>query len=441
MNLAVIGTGYVGLVTGTCFAETGNNVTCVDIDVKKVEKLRNGEITIYEPGLEILFERNTKQGRLKFTTDLKEAVDAAQIIFLALPTPPGEDGSADLSYIMGVAKQLSLLIKDYKVIIDKSTVPVGTAEKVHAIIAEHASENLFDVVSNPEFLREGVAVEDFLKPDRVVIGTNSERARKIMKQLYEPFVRQGNPIYFMDERSAEMTKYAANSYLATRISFMNEIANLCERVGANVDMVRMGMGSDSRIGKRFLFPGVGYGGSCFPKDVQALAKTANDFDYDFTILNAVMGVNDKQRYTLADKIKAYFGDTLSGRTIGIWGLAFKPNTDDIREAPALYTIEALLEAGATVKAFDPEAMENIQRYFGDRIELCKDQYEVLINADALAIITEWSVFRTPSFQVMKELMKSEIIFDGRNLYDLEVIAELGFHYHSIGRETVGKKPV
>ncbi|WP_421796997.1 UDP-glucose dehydrogenase family protein [Haliscomenobacter sp.] len=441
MNLAVIGTGYVGLVTGTCFAETGNNVTCVDIDVNKVEKLRNGEITIYEPGLEILFERNTKQGRLKFTTDLKEAVDAAQIIFLALPTPPGEDGSADLSYIMGVAKQLSLLIKDYKVVIDKSTVPVGTAEKVHAIIAEHASEDLFDVVSNPEFLREGVAVEDFLKPDRVVIGTNSERARKIMKQLYEPFVRQGNPIYFMDERSAEMTKYAANSYLATRISFMNEIANLCEKVGANVDMVRMGMGSDSRIGKRFLFPGVGYGGSCFPKDVQALAKTASDFDYDFNILNAVMGVNDKQRYTLADKIKAYFGDTLSGRTIGIWGLAFKPNTDDIREAPALYTIEALLEAGATVKAFDPEAMENIQRYFGNRIELCKDQYEVLINADALAIITEWSVFRTPSFQVMKELMKSEIIFDGRNLYDLEVIADHGFHYHSIGRETVGKKPV
>ena len=440
MNLAVIGTGYVGLVTGTCFAETGNNVTCVDIDVNKVEKLRNGEITIYEPGLEILFERNTKQGRLKFTTDLKEAVDAAQIIFLALPTPPGEDGSADLSYIMGVAKQLSLLIKDYKVIIDKSTVPVGTAEKVHAIIAEHASENLFDVVSNPEFLREGVAVEDFLKPDRVVIGTNSERARKIMKQLYEPFVRQGNPIYFMDERSAEMTKYAANSYLATRISFMNEIANLCERVGANVDMVRMGMGSDSRIGKRFLFPGVGYGGSCFPKDVQALAKTANDFAYDFNILNAVMGVNDRQRYTLADKIKAYFGDKLSGRTIGIWGLAFKPNTDDIREAPALYTIESLLEAGATVKAFDPEAMENIQRYFGNRIELCKDQYEVLINADALAIITEWSVFRTPSFQVMKELMKSEIIFDGRNLYDLEVMAEIGFHYHSIGRETVGKKP-
>jgi UDPglucose 6-dehydrogenase len=441
MNLAVIGTGYVGLVTGTCFAETGNNVICVDIDVNKVEKLRNGEITIYEPGLENLFERNTKQGRLKFTTDLKEAVDAAQIIFLALPTPPGEDGSADLSYIMGVAKQLSLLIKDYKVIIDKSTVPVGTAEKVHAIIAEHASENLFDVVSNPEFLREGVAVEDFLKPDRVVIGTNSERARKIMKQLYEPFVRQGNPIYFMDERSAEMTKYAANSYLATRISFMNEIANLCERVGANVDMVRMGMGSDSRIGKRFLFPGVGYGGSCFPKDVQALAKTANDFAYDFNILNAVMGVNDKQRYTLADKIKAYFGDTLSGRTIGIWGLAFKPNTDDIREAPALYTIEALLEAGASVKAFDPEAMENIQRYFGDRIELCKDQYEVLINADALAIITEWSVFRTPSFQVMKELMKNEIIFDGRNLYDLELMADHGFHYHSIGRETVGKKPV
>lgn len=440
MNLAVIGTGYVGLVTGTCFAETGNNVTCVDIDVKKVEKLRNGEITIFEPGLDLLFERNTKQGRLKFTTELKEAVEAAQIIFLALPTPPGEDGSADLSYIMGVAEQLSHLIKDYKIIIDKSTVPVGTAEKVHAIIAENTSETLFDVVSNPEFLREGVAVEDFMKPDRVVIGTNAERARKIMKQLYEPFVRQGNPIYFMDERSAEMTKYAANSYLATRISFMNEIANLCEKVGANVDMVRMGMGSDSRIGKRFLFPGVGYGGSCFPKDVQALAKTATDFTYDFRILSAVMGVNDRQRYTLADKIKAYFGEDLSGRTIGIWGLAFKPNTDDIREAPALYTIEALLDAGAIIKAFDPEAMENIHRYFGDRIELCKDQYEVLINADALAIITEWSVFRTPSFHVMKELMKHDVIFDGRNLYDLEAMVDHGFHYHSIGRESVGKKP-
>lgn len=441
MNLAVIGTGYVGLVTGTCFAETGNNVICVDIDVSKVEKLRKGEITIFEPGLDVLFERNSKQGRLQFTTDLKEAIERAQIIFLALPTPPGEDGSADLSYIMGVAEQLSHLITDYKIIVDKSTVPVGTAEKVHAVIAKNTSETLFDVVSNPEFLREGVAVEDFLKPDRVVIGTNSEKARKLMKQLYEPFVRQGNPIYFMDERSAEMTKYAANSYLATRISFMNEIANLCEKVGANVDMVRIGMGSDSRIGKRFLFPGVGYGGSCFPKDVQALAKTARDFTYDFRILNAVMGVNDKQRYTLADKIKAYYGDDLSGRSIGIWGLAFKPNTDDIREAPALYTIETLLDAGATVKAFDPEAMDNIRRYFGDRIELCKDQYEVLINADALAIVTEWSVFRTPSFQVMKELMKHDVIFDGRNLYDLDAMAEHGFHYHSIGRESVGKKPL
>jgi UDPglucose 6-dehydrogenase len=440
MNLAVIGTGYVGLVTGTCFAETGNNVICVDIDVNKVERLRKGEITIFEPGLETLFERNSRQGRLKFTTDIKEAVDSAQIIFLALPTPPGGDGSADLSYIMGVAKQLSHLITEYKVIIDKSTVPVGTAEKVHAIISENVSDTLFDVVSNPEFLREGVAVEDFLKPDRVVIGTDSERARKLMKQLYEPFVRQGNPIYFMDERSAEMTKYAANSYLATRISFMNEIANLCEKVGANVDMVRMGMGSDSRIGKRFLFPGIGYGGSCFPKDVQALARTAADTGYDFRILNAVMGINDKQRYILADKIKAYFGDDLSGRTIGVWGLAFKPNTDDIREAPALYIIETLLAAGATIKAFDPEAMDNIKKYFGDRIQLCQDQYEALINADALAIVTEWSVFRTPSFQVMKELMKHDVIFDGRNLYDLEAIADHGFLYHSIGRETVGNKP-
>jgi UDPglucose 6-dehydrogenase len=440
MKISIVGAGYVGLVTGGCFADLGHQVLCIDSDAEKVATLNAAGLPIYEPGLQELMARNRAEGRIHFTTDMAQAVEHGEVIFIAVGTPSKEDGSADLSYIMGVAKQLSHLIKDYKIIIDKSTVPVGTAEKVHAIIAENTSETLFDVVSNPEFLREGVAVEDFMKPDRVVIGTNSERARKVMKQLYEPFVRQGNPIYFMDERSAEMTKYAANSYLATRISFMNEIANLCEKVGANVDMVRMGMGSDSRIGKRFLFPGVGYGGSCFPKDVQALARTATDFTYDFRILSAVMGVNDRQRYTLAEKIKAYFGEDLSGRTIGIWGLAFKPNTDDIREAPALYTIESLLDAGATIKAFDPEAMENIHRYFGDRIELCKDQYEVLINADALAIITEWSVFRTPSFQVMKELMKHDVIFDGRNLYDLEAIADHGFHYHSIGRESVGKKP-
>lgn len=437
MNIAVVGTGYVGLVTGTCFAETGNSVICVDIDAGKVKRMQNGEVPIYEPGLDVLFERNTKQGRLQFTTDLAEAVKESQIIFLALPTPPGEDGSADLSYIMKVADDLSKLIRSYVVIVDKSTVPVGTAEKVHAILAEKLDEELFDVVSNPEFLREGVAVEDFLKPDRVVVGTTSERARKIMKQLFEPFVRQGNPIFFMDERSAEMTKYAANGYLATRISFMNEIANLCEKVGANVDMVRIGMGSDTRIGKRFLFPGVGYGGSCFPKDVQALAKTANDFHYDFKILNSVMKVNSIQRKVLARKIKDALGEDLNGKTIAIWGLAFKPNTDDIREAPAIYIIEELLAAGATIRAFDPEAMKNIKALFGDRVYFAADQYEVLIGADALAIVTEWSVFRTPSFKVMKELMKQPLIFDGRNLYDLEFMAEQGFTYQSIGRNIVG----
>lgn len=436
MNITVVGTGYVGLVTGTCFAETGNQVICVDIDAKKVERMQAGEVPIYEPGLELIFERNTRQGRLSFTTDLAASVDSAEVIFLALPTPPGEDGSADLSYILGVAKQLGKLIKDYKIIVDKSTVPVGTAERVHAAIAENLSEDLFDVVSNPEFLREGAAVDDFLKPDRVVIGTQSERAQKKMRQLYDPFVRQGNPIIFMDERSAEMTKYAANSYLATRITFMNEIANLCERVGANVDMVRHGMGSDSRIGKRFLFPGVGYGGSCFPKDVQALAKTAQEYHYDFSILRSVMAVNDTQRLRLADKVKAQLGHNLSGKTIALWGLAFKPNTDDIREAPAIYTIESLLAAGASVRAFDPEAMDNVRAIFGDKVFFAQDQYEALIGTDALAIATEWSVFRTPSFQVMKELMKSPLIFDGRNLYDLDTMAEKGFHYESIGRSVV-----
>ncbi|NUQ23002.1 MAG: UDP-glucose/GDP-mannose dehydrogenase family protein [Saprospiraceae bacterium] len=436
MNIAVVGTGYVGLVTGTCFAETGNHVICVDIDANKVARMKRGEIPIYEPGLDLLFERNTRQGRLHFTTNLAEAVAASEIIFLALPTPPGEDGSADLSYVLGVAEQLSRLITDYKVVIDKSTVPVGTADKVHAVIAKGVSPDLFDVVSNPEFLREGVAVEDFMKPDRVVIGTQSERAKKVMRQLYEPFVRQGNPIIFMDEHSAELTKYAANSYLATRITFMNEIANLCEILGANVDMVRMGMGSDSRIGKRFLFPGVGYGGSCFPKDVQALARMAEDAHYDFKILSSVMTVNTRQRLVLADKIKSYFNNNLQGKTIAVWGLAFKPNTDDIREAPALYIIDELLAAGATVKAYDPEAMPNVKARYGDSIQLTADQYETLIGADALAIVTEWSLFRTPSFQVMKELMKGKAIFDGRNLYDLDVMEEQGFYYESIGRETV-----
>lgn len=436
MNIAVVGTGYVGLVTGTCFAETGNKVICVDIDANKVKRMQNGEIPIYEPGLDVIFDRNTKQNRLTFTTDLAEGIKDAEVIFLALPTPPGEDGSADLKYILGVAKDLSKIITDYKVIIDKSTVPVGTAEKVHAILAEGLSTDLFDVVSNPEFLREGVAVEDFMKPDRVVIGTNSDRARKVLKNLYEPFVRQGNPIYFMDERSAEMTKYAANSYLATRISFMNEIANLCEKLGANVDAVRVGMGSDSRIGKRFLFPGVGYGGSCFPKDVQALAKTAEENGYEFKILDAVMGVNTLQKHRLTEKIKAYFNNDLKGKTIALWGLAFKPNTDDIREAPALYLINDLIAAGATVKAFDPEAMSNVKAQYNGQVHMAADQYEALIGADALAIVTEWSVFRTPSYEVMKQLLKQPVIFDGRNLYDLDAMQDKGFYYDSIGRNTV-----
>lgn len=437
MKIAVVGTGYVGLVTGTCFAETGNEVICVDIDATKVEQMRNGEVPIYEPDLDVLFERNQRQGRLTFTTDLKSAVDHAEIIFLALPTPPGADGQADLKYILGVAKDLSTMITKYSVIVDKSTVPVGTAERVHAALAEHLDEDLFDVVSNPEFLREGVAVDDFLKPDRVVIGTESARAEELMRRLYEPFVRSGNPIIFMDVRSAEMTKYAANSYLATRISFMNEIANLCEKAGADVDAVRKGMGSDTRIGKRFLFPGVGYGGSCFPKDVQALAHTAGEHDYDFRILKAVMSVNTDQRFRIADKLEDYFGADLKGKTIALWGLAFKPNTDDIREAPALYTIDRLLAAGASIRAFDPEAMDNVKALYGDQVTFCEDQYEALTGADALGIMTEWSVFRTPDFARMKENLNSPVIFDGRNLYDLRRMVEAGFYYDSIGRSQVG----
>ncbi|MBL7828442.1 MAG: UDP-glucose/GDP-mannose dehydrogenase family protein [Saprospiraceae bacterium] len=439
MNIAVIGTGYVGLVTGTCFAETGNDVICVDINEQKVNNLRNGVIPIFEPGLDVLFERNTKEGRLKFTTNLKEAVEKAQIIFLALPTPPGEDGSADLSYILGVARDLSHIITDYKVIVDKSTVPVGTAEKVSDILAENLSKKLFDVVSNPEFLREGVAVEDFMKPDRVVVGTRSERAKKLMKQLYEPFVRQGNPIFFMDVRSAELTKYAANSYLAMRISFMNEIANLCEKTGANVDQVRIGMGSDSRIGKRFLFPGIGYGGSCFPKDVQALAKTASDHSYDFKILKSVMKVNGIQKGVLTKKIKKYFKNELSGKTIAVWGLAFKPNTDDIREAPALIIIDELLNLGAKVRAFDPEAMPNVKSIYGDRIAFSKTMYEALQGADCLAIMTEWSEFRNPDFDRIAASLNNKVIFDGRNVYDVDTMKENGFAYHSIGRPKVRGK--
>lgn len=435
MKITVVGTGYVGLVTGTCFAETGNDVTCVDIDVNKVNKLSSGQITIYEPGLEKLFERNLKEGRLHFTTNLEEGIREAAVIFLALPTPPGEDGSADLSYILRVADQLGKILKDYKVIVDKSTVPVGTADKVHAAIAKNATVE-FDVVSNPEFLREGVAVEDFMKPDRVVIGTQSERARKIMGDLYAPFVRQGNPVIYMDEKSAELTKYAANSFLATKISFMNEIAILCERLGADVDMVRRGIGSDDRIGKRFLFPGIGYGGSCFPKDVQALVKSSEEVNYEFRILDAVMDVNEKQKLFLVPKIEAFFGNNLKGKHFALWGLAFKPNTDDIREAPALYIIDALTAAGATVTAFDPEAMPNVKQVVGDKIKFAEHQYEALEGADALIIATEWSVFRTPDFDKIQSILKNKAIFDGRNLFEVPRMEELGFHYESVGRLAV-----
>jgi UDPglucose 6-dehydrogenase len=432
MKIAVVGTGYVGLVTGTCFAETGNRVTCVDIDPNKINKLAAGEITIYEPGLEKIFLRNLREGRLQFTTDLREGIADAEIIFLALPTPPGEDGSADLRYVLGVAADLGKLLTDYKVIVDKSTVPVGTAEKVQAAIAAHYAGE-FDVVSNPEFLREGVAVDDFMKPDRVVIGTQSERARKVMNDLYAPFVRQGNPIIFMDEKSAELTKYAANSFLATKISFMNEIAQLCERMGADVDMVRRGIGSDDRIGKRFLFPGIGYGGSCFPKDVQALIKSAEDVQYNFSILQAVEAVNERQKKHLLPKIRNHFTGNLTGVRLALWGLAFKPNTDDIREAPALQLIEALTSEGAIIVAYDPEAMSNVKKLVGDKIQYASNPYDALVGADALIIATEWSEFRTPDFDRIGETLQHKVIFDGRNLFDVKQMKALGYHYESIGR--------
>lgn len=435
MKITVVGTGYVGLVTGTCFAETGNEVICVDIDQSKVDRLKGGEITIYEPGLEKLFLRNLKEGRLNFTTSLADGIKDASIIFLALPTPPGADGAADLRFVLGVAEDIGKLLTDYKVLVDKSTVPVGTADKVRAAVAKNYNGE-FDVVSNPEFLREGVAVDDFMKPDRVVIGASSERARKLMGELYAPFVRSGNPVIYMDERSAELTKYAANSFLATKISFMNEIAQLCERLGADVDMVRLGIGSDDRIGKRFLFPGIGYGGSCFPKDVQALVQSASQADYDFRILTAVMDVNEKQKVHLIPKIKRYFSNDLKGKHFALWGLAFKPNTDDIREAPALYIIESLLNAGATITAFDPEAVKNVKQVLGDKINYAANQYEALEGSDALIIATEWNEFRTPDFLKMVTRMKNKVIFDGRNLFDTKAISDLGFHYESIGRKTV-----
>lgn len=434
MKITVVGTGYVGLVTGTCLAETGNNVTCVDIDENKVNRLKEGQVPIYEPGLQKLFERNLKEERLSFTTNLAEGIKEAQIIFLALPTPPGEDGSADLRYVLGVAEEIGKLLTDYKIIINKSTVPVGTAEKVHEAIAKNYRGE-YDVVSNPEFLREGVAVDDFMKPDRIVIGTQSDRAKKLLEQLYSPYVRQGNPIIFMDERSSELTKYAANSFLATKISFMNEVAQLCERLGADVDMVRRGIGSDDRIGRRFLFPGIGYGGSCFPKDVQALVHSSWEVGYDFRILDAVMDVNERQKVHLVSKIKNYFDNDLQGKHFALWGLAFKPNTDDIREAPALYIVEELIKAGATVAAYDPEAMNNVKAALGEKITYSENQYDALKGADALIIATEWNEFRTPDFLKIVSNMKRKVIFDGRNLFDIMAVKELGFYYESIGRPT------
>jgi len=434
MKIAVVGTGYVGLVTGTCFAETGNKVTCVDIDKAKVEKLSGGQITIYEPGLEKIFLRNIKEERLRFTTQLEEAIEDAEIIFLALPTPPGADGSADLKYVLGVADHLGKILKGYKVIVNKSTVPVGTADKVNAAIAQNFKGE-YDVVSNPEFLREGVAVDDFMKPDRVVIGAKSERAFEVMDELYGPYVRQGNPVMHMDTRSAELTKYAANSFLATKISFMNEIARLCELLGADVDMVRKGVGSDDRIGKRFLFPGIGYGGSCFPKDVQALVHSAAEVNYDFKILKAVEDVNYDQKKALLPKIDAHYGD-IKGKTVAMWGLAFKPNTDDIREAPALEMIDALLQRGAKVQCYDPEAMPNVQRILGDSVVFAEKMYSALEGADFLVIATEWPEFRTPDFGRIDGLLAEKVIFDGRNVFEMDTMRKHGYTYYSIGRKDI-----
>lgn len=434
MKITVVGTGYVGLVTGTCFADTGNDVTCVDIDETKIEHMKRGHVPIYEPHLEDIFKRSVDEGRLHFTTSLEEAVKKAEVIFLALPTPPNEDGSADLSYILGVAQNLGKIIDHYVIVIDKSTVPVGTAEKVRAAIAKKAKSK-FDVVSNPEFLREGFAVEDFMKPDRVVIGTESKKAKEILSELYAPFVRQGNPIIYMNERSAEMTKYAANAFLATKISFMNEIANLCEKTGANVDDIRLGIGSDDRIGKRFLFPGIGYGGSCFPKDVMALQKTANEYGYSLKILDSVSQVNTAQKQVLVDRILAHYKGEIKGKTFALWGLAFKPDTDDIREAPAIYLIDQLTSKGANIQAFDPEAAQNVRKKYLDnsKVEIVAHQNEALKNADALIIATEWSVFRSPDFKTIKKSLNNPVVFDGRNLYDPEDMKKQGFKYESIGR--------
>lgn len=439
MKIGVIGTGYVGLVTGVCFADSGNHVICVDNNPAKLESLKNGEIPIYEPGLKPLFDRSVREGRLEFTNNLEYCVDNSDIVFLCLPTPPGEDGQADLKYVLNVGEEIGKIIKSYKVLVNKSTVPVGTAEKVTERVQRNAKVD-FDVVSNPEFLREGAAVEDFMKPERVVVGTTSARAMELMKQLYDPFVRSGNPVLFMDERSSELTKYAANAFLATKITFMNEIANVCELVGANVDNVRRGIGTDSRIGKRFLFAGIGYGGSCFPKDVQALDYTSDEYGYNFQILKAVMEVNDRQKLSIVEKIKMFYQGELKGKTFGIWGLAFKPETDDVREAPALYILEHLLAAGAHIKAYDPEAIHTFKIAFGDelssKVEFVSKRLDAIQDVDALVICTEWNEFRTVDFADVKAGLRAPVIFDGRNLYDLDQAEKAGLTYISVGRKTV-----
>ncbi len=435
MNITIVGTGYVGLVTGTTLAELGNNVYCVDIDTTKVKKMQQGIVPIYEPGLEEMFLRNINSGRLFFTTDLKEAVDKSEIIYLALPTPPGEDGSADLSYVLGVANQIGEIITDYKIIVNKSTVPVGTADKVREVISAKTSVP-FDVVSNPEFLREGFAVKDSMNPARVIVGSSSENAKNIMAKIYQPFTNTGVPIIFMDEKSSELTKYASNSFLAVKITFMNEIANFCEKVGADVDKVRLGMGSDDRIGNRFLFPGIGYGGSCFPKDVKALIKSGKEENTIFQILEATEAVNSTQKTILVSDIENYFGGDLAEKKIALWGLAFKANTDDIREASSLDNIRILLDKGAKITAYDLVAEENVRKILGDSIEYAKDMYSALENADALLIATEWSEFKNPDFGLMTKKMNNKAIFDGRNIFALEQVEGTGFYYKSIGRKII-----
>ena len=445
MKIAVVGTGYVGLVTGTCFAEVGIDVTCIDIDQKKIDNLHHGILPIYEPGLEEMVSRNVKAGRLHFSTSLAESIKGADVAFIAVGTPPGEDGSADLKYVLAVARGIGENMNSYGVIVTKSTVPVGTAAKVRAEIegalAKRGENIEFDVASNPEFLKEGAAIDDFLKPDRIVVGISSTRAEEVMRRLYKPFLLNGHPIIFMDIPSAEMTKYAANSMLATKISFMNDIANLCEIMGADVNKVRQGIGSDARIGTKFIYPGIGYGGSCFPKDVKALIKTAQDNGYQMQVLQAVEGVNEAQKQVLFNKVKKHFGGNLQGKKFAIWGLSFKPKTDDMREAPSLVIIEKLLAEGATVTAYDPVAIPEAKHTLGDTITYAKDQFEALVDADALLVVTEWPEFRSPSFEVVSRLLKQKVIFDGRNIYDPAEMDELGFAYHCIGIRTGHKEPV